>query len=96
MARGFETDFASIPKFLWFLPYWAKYNKSAPLHDWLYKVKQVMGKPITRKEADDIWLEAMLIDFRHHKSGRLVAMVEYLAVRMFGIMAWRLRDGTSK
>jgi len=86
---GFETDFASIPKFILpFLPDWAKFNKPSPLHDYLYRNKMVMGKPITRKKADDIFLEAMLIDFRYHKSGKIVARLEYLAVRLFAWMAW--------
>lgn len=89
VATGFETDFASIPRFLWFLPYWAKYNKPSPLHDWLYWSKKVMGKPITRKEADDIFYEAMLVDFRHHKTGKLIALIEYWAVRLFGWLAWK-------
>ena len=90
VAKGFTTDFASIPKFiLWLLPWWAKFNKSAVLHDWLYKVRYIMGKPITRKQADDTWLEAMLIDFRSHKSGKLVAYLEYWAVRLFAWLAWK-------
>ena len=41
------TDFASIPRFILpFLPWWAKFNKSSPIHDYLYRIKQVMGKPI--------------------------------------------------
>ncbi len=89
VARNFTTDFASIPKFLfWLLPLWAKFNKSSVLHDWLYKVKAIMGKPITRKEADGTWLEAMFINFRHHKSGKFVAYLEYWAVRVFGSLSW--------
>lgn len=89
VARGFVTDFASIPKFLfWLLPWWAKFNKPSVLHDWLYMVKVIMGEPITREEADDTWLEAMYIDFRHHVSGRVVALIEYWAVRVFGGFAW--------
>lgn len=85
---GFITDFASIPKFLWFLPYWAKYSKAAILHDWLYHAKQIMDEPCSRKRADDIFLEAMLIEFRLHKMlGGIIAYSEYVAVRIFGV--WR-------
>lgn len=85
----FETDFSSIPKFLfWLLPWWAKFNKASVLHDWLYRMKRIMGEPITRKEADDTWLEAMLVEFRHHWSGRVVALIEYWAVRLFGWAIW--------
>ena len=89
VPKGFVTDFASVPRIFFFLPDWATYNKPGPGHDYLYKVKQVMGKPITRKRADDIFLEMMLIDFRHHKSGKSVAYLEYIAVRLFAWLAWR-------
>ena len=90
IPTSFETDFASIPKpLLPFLPWWAKFNKSSPIHDYLYQHKIVIGKPITRQEADDIFLEAMLIDFRHHKLNRLVAYLEYWIVRLFAWGAWR-------
>lgn len=89
VSKGFVTDWASIPKFIfWLLPWWAKFQKGAVLHDWLYKVKYIMGKPITRKQADDVFLEAMLIDFRNHKSGKVVAFTEHLAVRLFGWLSW--------
>ncbi len=89
IPTGFETDFASIPKFILpFLPDWSKFNKSSPIHDYLYRNRMIMGKPITRKRADKVFYEAMLIDFRHHKSGKLVAWLEYWAVRLFARMAW--------
>jgi len=86
---GFVTDFASIPKLLLpLLPSWAKVNKPSPIHDFLYRHKQIMGEPITRKRADDVFYEAMLIDFRYHKSGKFIASLEYWAVRLFAWMAW--------
>jgi len=89
VAAGFITDFASIPKFIfWLLPWWAKFSKPSVLHDWLYRVKAIIGELITRKEADDIFYEAMLICFRHHKLGPAVAFIEYWAVRIFGWVAW--------
>ena len=89
VTKDFISDFASIPRFLWFLPYWAKFNKAPILHDWLYKTKKIMGKPITRKEADLVFLEAMLVDWRNHKSRHIMAFIEYRAVRIFGFLAWR-------
>ena len=87
---GFETDFASIPKFVfWLLPWWAKFNKAPILHDWLYHAQAIMGKPITRKEADDVFHEAMLIEFRHHGLGKLMAGIEYWGVRAFAWLAWK-------
>lgn len=88
IPANFLTDFASIPRFLWFLPLWAKYSKSPVVHDWLYQSKKITGKPITRKRADEIFMEAMFIDWRDHKSRLVLAWVEYYAVRIFGWMAW--------
>jgi hypothetical protein len=82
VPKGYSTDFASIPQFLFFLPYWAKFNKSPIIHDFCYT-----SHCVTRKEADDIFLEAMLVAFRNHKSGRFIARLEYLGVRCFGWLA---------
>ena len=89
VPQGFYMDFASIPKFLFFLPYWAKYNKAPVLHDYLYQTKKIRGENIGRKQADDIFLEAMLTEWRHRKLRGLLAWLEYLAVRLFGWLAWR-------
>ncbi len=90
----FRTDFASIPKILrfllfWWLPFWAKYSKAPVLHDWLYQKHQIMGKTITRKEADDIFLEAMKLEWRLRKSRYFLAHLEYWAVRLFARFAWK-------
>lgn len=92
---NFITDFASIPKLLtMLLPAWAKYQKSAVLHDWMYGATHTIfdnGKLrlIKRKRADEIFYEAMGIEFRDHKSGKFIAWIEYTAVRMFAKFAWR-------
>jgi len=97
VPKGFETDFASIPKpLLIFLPDWAKINKAPVLHDWLYQEKKIMGKPIIQKQADDIFLEAMLVGWHHHKFLHpLIAHLEYRVVRLFGWMAWRRKPKTT-
>ena len=84
VPRYFITDFASIPKFLWWLPYWAKFNKAAVLHDYLYTTR---FRP-TRREADRIFYEAMLISFQSFPLGKLIARLEYTAVRLAGGLAW--------
>ncbi len=90
VPRNFETDFASIPRWLsWLLPEWAKFHKAAPIHDLLYRTQQIMGKPITRKRADNIFLEAMLVAWRNYPMRTLMAYLEYLAVRIFAGNAWR-------
>lgn len=88
VPKGFVTDFATIPRFLWFLPYWAKFNKAPILHDHLYKVRRIMSEKITRKQADDVFLEAMMIEWRYRKSRHIVAWLEYLAVRLCGFPMW--------
>lgn len=58
VPAGFITDFASIPRVLWnILPPTGKYTKAAVLHDWLYRTTNLA----TRKQADDVLLEAMKV-----------------------------------
>ncbi len=95
VPRYFITDWASIPRFLFFLPDWATYSKSPVLHDWLYHQKKIMGKPISRKRADDIFIEAMEVDWRTHRSRYWVAHLEYWAVRLFAWLAWHCKKGES-
>ena len=88
VPAGFVYDFASFPKFLFIiLPLWAKYNKAPVLHDWLYRYGAEDG--ITRYWADFIFREAMLVAFRHHRSGKVVAYIEWLAVRAFGWLSYK-------
>ena len=91
VPAGFDTDFASIPKFLWFLPYWAKFSKASVLHDYLYRTQDR-----SRKEADLIFLEAMLVAWRKHKLGNILAQIEYQAVRIFGWAAWKGKEVMAK
>ena len=80
VPSGFITDFASVPWFLWaFLPSWGKYGKSAVLHDYIY---QTHCK--TRREADSIFYEAMLVSGTKHWKARLM----YYGVRIFGFLSW--------
>ncbi|MBA7657304.1 hypothetical protein ES703_65241 [subsurface metagenome] len=78
---GFITDFASSPFIVWsFIPKWGKYGKAAIVHDYLYQTKQR-----TRKEADDIFREAMGV--LGVASWRISLM--YWGVRSFGWLAWK-------
>jgi len=57
VPAGFESDGASIPRLFWWLiggPFSGKYRDAAVLHDYLCK-----HPDYTRKQADDIFLEAM-------------------------------------
>ena len=73
---GFRTDFASVPRPLWsFLPPVGLYAKAAVIHDYLYESK---SRP--RKEADEIFLEAMVI----LGVPRWKRTLMFWAVRVFG------------
>ena len=99
VPAGFDTDFASFPRLIWrflmwWLPGWAKFSKPSPLHDYLYQLKgyrlpDSTWVDVTRKEADDVFLEAMLVAWRKHRSGKAIAWMEYIGVRAFGWLAWR-------
>lgn len=57
VPAGFVTDFASIPRFFWrLLPPTGQYGKAAVIHDYLYVTATM---PVTRAEADAVFLEAM-------------------------------------
>src|SRR5687767_6014245 len=87
VPRGFTTDFASTPRFLWWLlPPYGRYAAAAIVHDWLYHRGVMM-----RITADRVFLEAMgslgvLIGVRY---------VMWAAVRLFGWLAWE-RNGNER
>lgn len=59
VPEGFKTNLASTPWVVWwFLPRDGDYAPAAIVHDWLYTVKEIEGKPITKSEADAIMSEA--------------------------------------
>ncbi len=61
IPAGFLTDGASVPRGLWnIFPPFGKYNKASLLHDFLYKTGRMNLAVITRKQADDIFLAAMV------------------------------------
>ncbi len=78
---GFVTDFASVPRVLWWaFPKWGLYGNAAVIHDWLY-----WEKNRSREEADRIMLEAMeVLHVPRYKQ-----ILIYHAVRMFGGWAWQ-------
>ena len=85
VRAGFVFDFASIPRLFWPLIPPAGdgrnlYGLAAAWHDWLCVHRKIGGRPITRKEADALFLEIMLyVGVR-----RRLARVMYRAVRLFG------------
>ncbi len=81
VPRGFVTDFASVPWVLWtFLPSWGKYGKAAIIHDYIYQ-----SHVRTRKEADEIFYEAMLVSGTPERKAKIM----FWGVRLWGWMAWK-------
>ena len=81
VPRWFVTDFASVPRPLWVVfPRWGRYGNAAVIHDFMY-----YDQSRSRKEADDIFLEAMEV----LEVGWVKRRVMHLAVRTFGWIAWR-------
>jgi hypothetical protein len=83
VPKNFETDFASIPRFLhsW-LPPTGPWGPAAVLHNHLYKTGLV-----DRKGADQLFLLAMK-ELGVPKKKRYVI---YFAVRCFGWRYWNRR-----
>lgn len=78
IPRGFNTDFASVPEFMqWLLKPDGQYKYESCLHDYIYLTRSVK---VTRKQADDIFKEAMSIGIVD--KWKEVAL--YIAVRLFG------------
>jgi hypothetical protein len=90
VSDGFNTDFASIPRFFWrILPPTgdgskAEYGYAAVIHDWLYARHKTDRMTINRKFADDVFL-TLMISLKVEKWKRNVM---YRAVRMFGWAVW--------
>jgi len=77
---GFMTDFASVPRPLWWLlPKWGKYGNAAVIHDYCY-----WEQSRSRKESDLIFREAMqVLEVSNWK-----ILLMYCAVRLGGGLAW--------
>lgn len=76
VPAGFQTDFASVPRFFWrVFPPIGDWNRAATLHDYLYEKTRV-----SKLLADTFFYEAL----RSDRVGRLTRLLMYLAVRIFG------------
>jgi hypothetical protein len=93
IRRGFLYDLASTPSLAWlfgFPPY--AFGMHGPLiHDFIYRCKGnpppevgSLDKPITRKEADRIFVDMARAD----GAPAWKCKVAYAAVRLFGWLAW--------
>lgn len=90
IERGFITDFASMPLNVIFRSPGGKWDKPSVIHDCMYKTAYVSvegqdePRPITRGEADDIFLEAMEVAGVDWLRRRII----YAGVRVGGWRAW--------
>lgn len=88
VEAGFDTDFASVPRGLWNLyPPDGPYSPAAFIHDALYwhqATAETDGKPVTRAQADAVFLEAMTA----LGIGWVTRSILYRAVRLGGGVAW--------
>lgn len=87
VPQGTRTDFASVPRGLWnIFPPDGQYASAAVVHDYLYQEHGDVpkGRGRSRKECDDIFLEAMQV--LGVPSWKRYTM--WLAVRSFGWKAW--------
>lgn len=88
VEKGFDTDYASVPRPLWSLyPPDGDYTEAAVIHDALYwhQAPREEGLPITRAQADTVFLEAMAaLGIPWHRRRILHA-----AVRVGGGKAWK-------
>ena len=77
---GFITDFASSPKWTWWIvPPFGRYSPCAVIHDYCYTKKLY-----SRKKCDDIFLEAMIVMDVPVWQRNLM----YQSVRLFGKSAY--------
>lgn len=82
LRAGLTTDFASIPRPLWWLypPYDPVYGKAAVLHDGLYQARLY-----SRLKCDKLFLEGMAI----LGASRFTRNVMYEAVRLCGASIYK-------
>lgn len=80
VPKGFTTDFASVP---WpasmLIPMSGQHNMAAVVHDYLYSTQER-----SRKESDDIFLEALTVLGVSLVKRRIM----YRAVRLWGWVPW--------
>ncbi len=82
IPAGQETDFASVPRPLWWLfSPTGSYGKAAVVHDYLYRTPGLA----TKHEADDVFNEAM----QALGTGWFTRQTLFRGVRMFGGFSYK-------
>lgn len=87
VPEGFQTDFASIPRWIPLASSQlvGRCCREACIHDLLYRCDEPVG--VTRKQADDIMKEAMLV----RGKGWLTAYTVWAGVRIGGGFSYHKR-----
>lgn len=87
--RWFVTDWATVPRLLlWLIPD-HRARRPAAIHDWLYATRGLCGR-YTRRECDDIFLEAMQVIGLNP----VTRYAMWLGVRLGGWVPWSNYDDT--
>ena len=87
VPRGFITNFASTPRFVWSLwPPWRwDYGPAAIVHDMGYYMHYALRDfTFTKDEIDKLYYTIML----ERNTPKATANIHYLAVQKFGDKAW--------
>jgi hypothetical protein len=90
VPAGFVTDGASVPRVFW--PLFSPVGQCLPaavVHDWLYCRASTRGAPLTRLQADRVFLDGLKALGMHW----LARATVYRAVRLGGWAAWKRREG---
>ncbi len=78
VPKRFETNLASIPRFLWsiFPPQYTEFVEPAVLHDYMYSCP----KGLSRRFADDVLYSALI----HNHVSKFTASIFWISARLFG------------
>lgn len=97
VPAGFRTNFASVPRLpVVYTMFGGVADEAAVIHDWLYTS---FVHDVTRKQADDVFLEAMGALHEREKLRHRIGLIDrisnpfqrgamWAAVRLFGGSAW--------
>lgn len=86
VPKGFKTDLASTPSFLWpILPPFGRYSQAAVVHDYLWETTDYLAK------ADKIFYELMLRYGTYPWKAKLM----FIAVRSYSLF-WTIKKWLKK
>lgn len=86
VPAGFVTDYASVPRLPFaYMVVGGKGKRAAVIHDWLYSGGMVGTWRLDRKQADQVFAEAL----EASGYGRVVVGLMYAGVRLGGGFCWK-------